>query len=257
MVWLNNDFIGHHSMEHNVAFSGSDTEELFAKNLMLQPDDWYYRNNPISYIRNKNGHRCNEIEDIDLNNYILYTGCSHTEGIGIQLENSYPYLLSKRLKVDYYNLAVGGTGPDVVNYNITTWFAKVKKPPKLIVVQWPHPTRVTVCNSEIWYNYGPWSTEDKNIKNRNDIGNFFISGEDIGFFKTSLFLTKKIISNMAPCPILHVGVGYSDVRCDDEYILRQIDSGRDIRNNIGHMGIKSDLLTSYMLYQKAIKLINT
>jgi hypothetical protein len=33
MVWLNNDFIGYHPKEHNVAFSGSDSEQLFVKNL--------------------------------------------------------------------------------------------------------------------------------------------------------------------------------------------------------------------------------
>jgi DNA polymerase III alpha subunit len=54
-----------------------------------------------------------KIEDIDLNNYILFIGCSHTEGIGLELQTTYPYLVSEELKCDYYNLGLGGTGIDV------------------------------------------------------------------------------------------------------------------------------------------------
>jgi len=257
MLSLNNDFIGHHPTAHNVLFSSTDSEELYHKNLKIQPANWHYRTHKITYERNSNGHRCREIKDIDLNNYILFTGCSHTEGIGLELENTYAYLLSNKLKCDYYNLAVAGTGMDVLQYNLVTWLSKIKHPPKLIVVQWPQLVRVTIQhNDDNWGTYGPWSALNENIKNRNDLGNFLILGEDIGFFKTTKFLTKKIIFNISPCPILQVGLVYSKSH-DDEYILHQVDSGRDMKGHFGHMGIKSDLITATMLYQKAIKLINT
>ena len=72
-------------------------------------------------------------EDIDLDNYILVIGCSQTEGIGLKIEDTYPYLLSKNLNCDYYNLGICGTGIDVLNYNLVTWFTKIKKPPKLLI----------------------------------------------------------------------------------------------------------------------------
>ena len=100
MLSLNNDFLGYHPKEHNVRFSGTDTSKIFLENLKTQSNDWYYRSNIISYDRNSNGHRCKNIDEIDLNNYILFIGCSHTEGIGLKLEDTYPYLLSNKLECD-------------------------------------------------------------------------------------------------------------------------------------------------------------
>lgn len=263
MLSLNDDFIGYHPTEHNVDFSGSDTAERFVENLKLQPEDWYYRNQPISYNRNKNGHRCKDIENIDLDNYILFTGCSHTEGIGLRLEDSYAYLLSNKLNVDYYNLAVGGTGTDVVNYNIATWFAKVKKPPKLLVVQWPNHVRATVKLFENthnyvpdpWINHGIWSTRNtSNNKNHKEIGNFLTSGEDMGYFKSLRTLAKTLVHNIAQCPIIEVTTGYDDINAG-EHKLKQIDNARDIP--FGHMGIQSQLINLQLLYQKVEKLLNT
>ena len=50
MLLLNNDFIGYEPLDHNVFFSGSDTEELYNKNLKSKSNDWYYRTNQIRYI---------------------------------------------------------------------------------------------------------------------------------------------------------------------------------------------------------------
>lgn len=265
MLSLNNDFLGYHPVEHNVEFSGSDTEQLYAENLKLQPADWYYRTNKISYIRNSNGHRCKEITDIDLDNYILYTGCSHAEGIGTGLENTYPYLLSNKLNCDYYNLALGGIGTDVVSYNLSMWFAKIKKPPKLLVLQWPHHTRAATkffenphqFIPEPWYNYGVWSTMDTNNKNHKDIGNFLTSGEDIGFFKSLRILTKTLVRNIATCPILELSMAYDPLN-EGEYKLKQIDMARDIKSSslVGHLGIKSELINANLLYIEAMKLLN-
>jgi|688.fasta_scaffold148988_4 hypothetical protein len=265
MLSLNNDFIGYHPLEHNVEFSGSDSEKLYIDNLKLQPDDWYYRTHKISYVRNSNGHRCKEITDIDLDNYILYTGCSHTEGIGMKLEDTYPYLLSQKLKCDYYNLSIGGTGIDAVNYNLLMWFAKIKKPPKLLILQWPHHTRATTkffenphkLIPEPWYNYGIWSTKDTNNKNHKNIGNFLMSGEDIGFFKSLRILTKTLAYNMATCPIFELSTAY-DLLNEGEYQLKQIDKARDISPAMprGHLGIKSELINTNYLYQEASKLLN-
>jgi hypothetical protein len=235
------------------------------ENLKSQPADWYYRTNKISYVRNSNGHRCKEITDIDLDNYILYTGCSHTEGIGLKLEDTYPYLLSQKLKCDYYNLSIGGTGIDAVNYNLLMWFAKIKKPPKLLILQWPHHTRATTkffenphkLIPEPWYNYGIWSTKDTNNKNHKNIGNFLMSGEDIGFFKSLRILTKTLAYNMATCPIFELSTAY-DLLNEGEYQLKQIDKARDISPAMprGHLGIKSELINTNYLYQEASKLLN-
>jgi hypothetical protein len=202
MFLLNNDFIGYHPKEHNVAFSGNDTEELYTHNLKSKPNDWYYRANPISYVRNMHGHRCNEIEDIDLDNYILFSGCSNAEGIGLELEKTYPYLVSKALKCDYYNLGLGGTGIDVLAYNLITWFFTVKQKPKLVIIQWPNHVRFVskVPSDPEQHSYrpfGPWSKEV-------EVGKFLLAGHDIGFFDTKRTMMYNLIKNVINCPIIEI-----------------------------------------------------
>ena len=238
MLSINNDFLGYHTTEHNVLFSGSDTEELYNQHLESKPNDWYYRTNEVSYVRNNNGHRCKNIEDIDLDNYILTIGCSHAEGIGLKLEDTYPYLLSQQMNCDYYNLGIGGTGIDVLNYNLVTWFAKIKKPPKLLVVQWPNHVRMVLENYpkyEIGYTpHGIWSSYFK------DIGEFLVLGEQINFFKTTKTLTKNIIHTIATCPIIEVGIPHNRFS-DVDIILTQLDYARDHNKKQvhGHMGVES------------------
>ena len=265
MLSLNNGFLGHHPDYHNVNFHGSDSKELFEYNLKVQPADWYYRTHEITYIRNSNGHRCREIKDIDLDNYILFVGCSHTEGVGLELEKTYPYLLSQKMNCDYYNLAVGGTGIDVLNYNIVTWFAKVKKPPKLLIVQWQRQGRVTVKNfsnksdPNYWYTYGSWTA--CNRKNE-PVGIFLVYGDTIDFFKTSHLLAKNTIHHIANCPIIELNTHYIDTPkqyIKGELTLEQVDLARDLPKveGKGHLGINSELKNADMLYKEAVKLINT
>ena len=241
MLSLNNDFLGYHHQEHNVLFTGSDTQESFDNNLKTKPNDWYYRTNQISYVRNNNGHRCKNIEELDLDNYILFAGCSHTEGIGLKLEDTYPYLLSQKLSCDYYNLSIGGTGIDVLNYNLVTWFAKIKKPPKLLIVQWPHIVRLTLQNlpddPTAFYSYGIWSAKDDK-----KIGEFIVDGDEVNLFNTMFTLTKKIIYNIATCPVITVSTPHNSYDADIK--LTQVDMGRD-----SHLGVESQKINTDLIYK--------
>lgn len=238
MLSLNNDFLGYHPQNHNVLFSGSDTEELFTENLKTKPNDWYYRTNQISYVRNINGHRCKNIEEIDLDNYILFAGCSHTEGIGLKLEDTYPYLLSKKMNCDYYNLSIGGTGVDTLSYNLVTWFAKIKKPPKLLIVQWPHNVRLILqkfpIEAELFNSYGIWNKETSNL---------LLLGDQHNLFNTMTTLTKKLIYNIVTCPIIEVKV-IKDKNADVAITFNQIDYARD-----EHLGVESQKINTELIYK--------
>ena len=105
-----------------------DTEENFKKNILTHPELNYYVTNILTYSFNNYGHRCKNVEDVDLDNYILFVGCSYTEGMGLYLEDGFPYILSQKLNCDYYNLGLAGSGIDIQLHNLTTWLLKYNKP---------------------------------------------------------------------------------------------------------------------------------
>ena len=249
MLLLNNDFIGHEPAEHNVLFSGSDTEELYKQHLKTKSPNWYYRTNQINYVRNSNGHRCKEINDIDLTDYILYVGCSHTEGIGLELEKTYPYVLSESLNCSYYNLGVGGSGTDILLHNLIVWFGTVKQKPKLVIIQWPY-----------WARYARFTREptsatlhDTLISTVGGVSDpTLMEGEGVHYFKTIEHLAKIKINYMIDVPILNVGLSYYPSFLNEEFIIFDaLDEARDL-----HLGIESHKNLALKLYHR-IKLINT
>ena len=258
---FNNNFIGYSSEFAFEYFSGSDTEEIFNNNLKTQPSNWYYRNTTITYERNSNGHRCKEINDIDLNNYILFIGCSHTEGISLELEKTYPYLLSKKLGMDYYNLSLGATGPDTVLYNLVQWKTKVKQVPKLLIVQWPNTARYLKMLANDYTH--PKSNEYINADEAKlrEIGVWNALGDDQRFLvlgdspSTGYFYSKKMLINRmiqalySESTIVRMNYGALDEpekTADIEWNNSiHTDYGRDCR----HAGIETNINVTEKIYQ--------
>jgi hypothetical protein len=60
----------------------------------------------VEYKLNSYGYRCSEFNGQE----VLILGCSHTEGHGMPIELTWPYLISKKINKDYINLAKGGDG---------------------------------------------------------------------------------------------------------------------------------------------------
>lgn len=183
---FNEGFIGA-LPNNNLKFSGGDQEFRYLENLSNQPIDWYYRNVDISYNYNLFGHRCKNIEDIDLDNYLLFTGCSHTEGVGLELEKTFPYLISNELGIDYYNLAIGGTGIDIMTYNLMIWLHTIKKLPKALIIVWPEAARFSLKNERDFFLVNP-SVTDENLLN------FLVLGDLIGYFESSKYLCENLIN---------------------------------------------------------------
>lgn len=203
MIKLNGLFIGYASINSTENFSGYDSKQLYEKNLKEQPSDWYYRNVEINYTRNNLGHRSKNIEDLDKSNYILFAGCSQTEGIGSELETTYPYVLSKKLNCDYYNLAVGGTGNDVISHNILAWLATVKEKPKALVIQWAVDSRFIRIEknslSEPLIPAGAWGSD----RTTNE---FLALGMELDYFASQRKLHDKLIRALVECPVYVVNL---------------------------------------------------
>lgn len=138
--YYDNNFIGYLSSYEFELFSGTDSLEKFKESLKTEPKTWIYRNKEISYKRNSIGHRSKEVTQLG-KYFILFLGCSHTEGTGLALEDTYPHKTANMLGMDYYNMALGGTGCDVAYNNLYHWFENDFPKPSLVSIQWPDPFR--------------------------------------------------------------------------------------------------------------------
>jgi hypothetical protein len=226
---LNYPFLGYDDTNFTRNFSGGDEEEPFLQNLKKQPDDWYYRNADITYSYNEYGHRCKNISELDLDNYILFTGCSHTEGVGLELEKTYTYQVAKALGVDYYNLAMAGTGIDTIMYNLNMWFLLVQKKPKYMFVQWPDETRFTIIHGVQADPCGAWKTDE-------DFQKFLYYGDKIDFFRSRKTLAEKNTRLMVDeSALVSINVMHQKNTEGSKLILNRNDFARDL----GHPGIES------------------
>jgi hypothetical protein len=138
MTTLYNGFIGHRHKQQLYFLEGEDPEESFQKNLLTQSIDWEYRNKQILYSYNSLGHRSCELSSLD-KNYILFSGCSFTEGLGLCINDSYTTLVSNHLEKQSYNLGLGGSSPSIAVKNIMLFLTTMKeKHPDYIIIQWPY-----------------------------------------------------------------------------------------------------------------------
>lgn len=215
--------------ESNLYFRelGSDSESVFLENLKTQPENWIYRNKKICYERNKLGHRCKDIDDLE-KDFILFLGCSITEGVALTLEDTYSFVLAKQLDIDYYNLGIGGSGIDLLSLNLSLWFSKIKKIPKLIVIQWPEVHRRFELEDSDILLLGPWS-KNKNFNNE-ILGNSFNHYYNV--------LKTITISQIESLEIPYVDFDISEIK--------YLDHARDLK----HPGIKSNQEISTLLYNK-------
>lgn len=230
-----NDFIGEdiNNTKVNFLHGNGDSEENYTSNLKIQPEDWYYKENKVEYSFNSSGHRSKEIKDLDFDNYLLFIGCSHTQGVGVTLENTYPHIISKKFKCDYYNLGISATGIDVLEYNLLTWFFKFNKKPKAVIAQFPDHSRFLSCYegySNLIPN-GSWNIgSDKNVEK------LLVNGEDTGFFYARKNISYRLINTVVQVPTIRLNYG-SQVMYDNtgEVRFRRLDLARDL----SHPGIES------------------
>jgi hypothetical protein len=238
------DFIGSDDYDTTVEFIGGDADHIYLKNRKKQPKNWYYRDKKVFYSFNRWGHRSKNIEDINLDNYILFTGCSHTQGTGLEEDKTYVAQLSNKLNCDYYNLAIPATGIDVVEYNLLLWMARVKKKPKLVILQYPDHSRFTSYNESFLHliERGTWDTEPEFQK-------FVASAEMSGLYYARKFMAVQLIKNTINVPLLTINVNNQSQYDTLNLSLKTIDFARDL----SHSGIQSHTVFTDILYQKILQ----
>lgn len=231
------DLIGEDDADTKLKFIGSDNEQMLDYNSLHMPSDWIYRKLEINYEHNKFGHRCNSAESIDLNNYILFAGCSHTYGVGLPLELTYAYKLSKYLQADYYNLSVGGADNYTIFNNLYYWGLKYPKP-KLVIAQWTNPTRFSIIENGVINQLG---INDYN----SDINDFVYMADESGYNNLKMYLYSKIIESIYGIPVVHIGFFGNIINAPDGIVITDpIDRARDqgSGSDNGHYGIQTQSL---------------
>lgn len=140
-----------------------DTEENYNKVKKLVP----YGPTDISYKYNSQGFRSDEFESWEGHSTrIVFAGCSHTEGIGLPIEDTWANIFHKKIcndlnqKIPFWNIAAGGTGLDhLVRYLIH--YGDLLRP-NIIISLLPHVIRRERWDTDQW---GPWKQYvEKNSK---------------------------------------------------------------------------------------------
>ena len=142
----------------------SDTKEMYEKNIKnlkyknLIPVDEYF-----SYDFNNYGFRCENFTDYTQHKYrILFLGCSHTNGIGLPVEQTWAYKLLKKINeelkenIPYWTIAIGATGLDQqirALYQLNDMLR-----PNIIIALFPDVSRREIYNK---FNYIKDSTKEE------------------------------------------------------------------------------------------------
>ena len=87
---------------------------------------------------NSLGHRCKEIKevlgnDLQFERYFLVLGDNACLHMHKPIEETWPYLLSKTINYQYYNLAVSNSGLEGVRYNLFNWLHQYSKPKMIFI----------------------------------------------------------------------------------------------------------------------------
>lgn len=120
----------------------SDTEELYNLNFkekyeLLQRFGWVDKS--ISYKFNSLGFRSEEFTE---SGQAMFLGCSHTAGVGLPIECTWPYYISTALNLRCYNLAIGGSSNDLAFRLAYFYIEKIN--PKIVFFLSPESSRIEV-----------------------------------------------------------------------------------------------------------------
>lgn len=146
---------------------------------------------------NSLGHRCKELKDINLHNYILFAGDNIGVGLGTAIEKTYPYIVANKLKTDYYNLSIFNGGLDALRYNLITWFTLIPQRPKAVIVSCEFLNSLIVSDQNYSY-YDYCDLSDENVQDLLDAGNM------TGFFNARHIFADRQINSLIKTPIYQI-----------------------------------------------------
>ena len=135
-----------HPKSTTTRWFATDTEDNFKQkeNNIFTADSFYYNFNVFGYRIG--------CADWDLNTNkkrIITLGCSHSVGVGVPYEKSWPYLFSNQLgDVELFNLSVAGGSADTIFRTLYHSIEIIR--PDIVAILWPDSTRWELYQSTQW-----------------------------------------------------------------------------------------------------------
>jgi hypothetical protein len=233
-------------------FCPSDSKELFEQNLKTQPEDWYYRTNPVRYTLNSSGYRTKEFDDIDWKESIVMFGCSQVFGIGVTDEHTIPYFLEQLSGRPVINMGIGGSSIQTVLHNSIILNDSKYPTPKAVVNMWTDLNRYQLYENNFAINVGTWrNSNDKfrtpdnmipfNLMNIKMVRNLW-KNKTI-YYECSGFGQEKIINKLD-----------SIIRCDSLYNRGYYKTrwARDVGDS-QHYGSEINFDFARIIYKKLLR----
>lgn len=125
-----------------VLWFGSDSQQRYQTNLKEHKDQlekYNWIDNPITYKFNSHGFRSNEFSNKPS---IMFLGCSHTVGIGLPVEATWPYIVSQKLNLEMCNLGLSSGSCDSAFRIANHYVSKIK--PQVVFLLAPDQARLEV-----------------------------------------------------------------------------------------------------------------
>lgn len=118
-------------------FYGLDSSANYQLQLQKKPQDWYYRNNEVTYTLNSQGYRAPEWQDIDWENSIVFMGGSQLFGVGNTDADTIPNMVTILTGVPTVNLSLGGVGMQFHRQNSKMLIDNNIRPKKVFLIATP------------------------------------------------------------------------------------------------------------------------
>jgi hypothetical protein len=128
----------HDSMVPNTVtqFYGTDSQQLFEHNLKYRTN-WIYSDKEVTYHFNSDGLRMKKnLTEID-DNYIMFSGTSHTFAIGLSEEDRFSNTVAKELNLDFVNCSSPLNSIKTQTINFFNLINSGYKLPKIFVLEYP------------------------------------------------------------------------------------------------------------------------
>jgi len=142
-------------------YATPDTEDLFLKNLKIQPANWHYKTNKVNYRVNSDGYRTKEFDSIDWANSVVIFGCSEVFGTGVDESHTVASFLSDLIKLPVINLGVSGSSIMFSLHN-SLLLNNLYPTPKAVVHLWTEYSRVISYDTHGLTHHGSWDLDKDN-----------------------------------------------------------------------------------------------